>query len=627
MKIKLYILSFFLIFSCENIIDNTISEKDYVHPNTELLVRIKNTNKFKNSFKNNEYLNSLLIKKDNKALKDVFNMLGSIKSDKPMTICFYKSDKLYYNIIGKSLEVDSISNMYRFNDENIIIFSNNPKLEKNRSTKKSLYERFEKIEQTNTNFSLSFDSINSKKVIEKIFINDTIKRFRNLYVNIDSDNKMTYINGVIDNFYSDNDNVKAAKLLDDIKNSEIDFEINFVDNVLSDFQAISASSIDSINFFDFENIRSDIESFKLFQLNFGNEVGNINGIISTEKKEVKEIENPNLFKVSFSDPIIVGPFIVKNHINQNEEIIVQDINNILYLIDSSGKIAWSKQIDEKILNKVFQVDSYKNGRLQYVFSTDSQLYMLDRKGRDVGKFPVKFNDKITLPISVFDYDKNKNYRICITQGNELFMFDSKGTFVNGFKYKKQDQIITSPKHFRIQNKDLIVFKTQSKFNIINRRGEVRIKLKSDIKFSNDNIYSYQNNLISTSNNNEILKIDLKGNINKMKEDNSNKIFIVSNNDYISYLINNSIKTQKNKIDLEFGKYSDLSLHENKKNIFISLYNEQSKKLYIFDEKLIPISNFPKTISSNAVTKLSKNNFYYSFIEDNNSVSLNSVSIQ
>ena len=627
MKIKLYILSFFLIFSCENIIDNTISEKDYVHPNTELLVRIKNTNKFKNSFKNNEYLNSLLIKKDNKALKDVFNMLDSIKSDKPMTICFYKSDKLYYNIIGKSLEVDSISNMYRFNDENIIIFSNNPKLEKNRSTKKSLYERFEKIEQTNTNFSLSFDSINSKKVIEKIFINDTIKRFRNLYVNIDSDNKMTYINGVIDNFYSDNDNVKAAKLLDDIKNSEIDFEINFVDNVLSDFQAISASSIDSINFFDFENIRSDIESFKLFQLNFGNEVGNINGIISTEKKEVKEIENPNLFKVSFSDPIVVGPFIVKNHINQNEEIIVQDINNILYLIDSSGKIAWSKQIDEKILNKVFQVDSYKNGRLQYVFSTDSQLYMLDRKGRDVGKFPVKFDDKITLPVSVFDYDKNKNYRICITQGNEVFMFDSKGTFVNGFKYKKQDQIITSPKHFRIQNKDLIVFKTQSKFNIINRRGEVRIKLKSDIKFSNDNIYSYQNNLISTSNNNEILKIDLKGNINKMKEDNSNKIFIVSNNDYISYLINNSIKTQKNKIDLEFGKYSDISLHENEKNIFISLYNEQSKKLYMFDKKLTPISNFPKIISSNAVTKLSKNNFYYSFLEDNNSVSLNSVAIQ
>ena len=47
---------------------------------------------------------------------------------------------------------------------------------------------------------------------------------------------------------SENDNVKAAKLLEVIKNSEIDFEINFDDNILTDFQAISASTLDSINF-------------------------------------------------------------------------------------------------------------------------------------------------------------------------------------------------------------------------------------------------------------------------------------------------------------------------------------------------------------------------------------------
>ena len=627
MKIKLYILSFFLIFSCENIIDNTVSEKDYIPQNTELLVRIKNTNKFKNSFNNNEYLNSLLIKKDNNVLKDIFDIIDSIKSDKPITISFYKSDKLYYNIIGKSLQLDSIPNIYKLDDENITIFSNNPKIEKNRILTNSIFKKFEKIEQTNTNFSLSFDSINSRKVIDKIFIKDSISEFGNLHLNIDSNNKITYINGVIDNFYSKNNKEKAALLLNEIKNSEIEFNINFDNNILTDFQAISASSVDSINFFDFENIKSDVESFKLFQLNSGNEVGNINGIISTEKKEVKETEDPNLFKVSFSDPIIVGPFIVKNHITQNKEIIVQDINNILYLVDNSGKIIWSKQIDEKILNKVFQIDSYKNGRLQYVFSTENKLYVLDRKGRDVGKFPLKFNDKITLPISVFDYDKNKNYRICITQGNELFMFDSKGTFVNGFKYKKQDQIITSPKHYRIQNKDLIVFKTKDKFQIINRRGDIRIKIKTDIKFSNDEIYSYQNNLITTSENNEIIKINFKGDVTKIKEDNSSEIILVSNDNFISYFINNSIKTQKNNIDLEFGKYSNLSLHENKKNIFISLYNEQSRKLYLFNEKLIPITNFPKTISSNAEIKLYNNNFYYSFLEENNSVSLNSISIQ
>ena len=83
---------------------------------------------------------------------------------------------------------------------------------------------------------------------------------------------------------------------------------------------------------------------------------------------------------------------------------------------------------------------------------------------------------------------------------------------------------------------------------------------------------------------------------------------------------------KNIICGIFGNLACL-VNPNKKNIFISLYNEQSKKLYLFDEKLFPVSNFPKKISGNAVTKFSKNNFYYSFLEDNNSVSLNFVSIQ
>ena len=125
------------------------------------------------------------------------------------------------------------------------------------------------------------------------------------------------------------------------------------------------------------------------------------------------------------------------------------------------------KIDGKIVEEINQIDSYKNGKLQYVFTTEKSLYLLDRKGRDVGKFPLKFKDKITKPLSVFDYDNNKNYRLLITQDNELFMFNSKGNRVRGFDYNKKNKIITKPKHFRISNKDIIVFKTIDK--LIQRR--------------------------------------------------------------------------------------------------------------------------------------------------------------
>ena len=98
---------------------------------------------------------------------------------------------------------------------------------------------------------------------------------------------------------------------------------------------------------------------------------------------------------------------------------IQDSKNILYLINNRGQVEWTREIDGKIIKEVNQIDSYKNGKLQYVFATEKSLNLLDRKGRDVGKFPLKFKDNITSPVSVFDYDKNKNYRLLITQNNEF----------------------------------------------------------------------------------------------------------------------------------------------------------------------------------------------------------------
>ena len=60
------------------------------------------------------------------------------------------------------------------------------------------------------------------------------------------------------------------------------------------------------------------------------------------------------------------------------------------------------------------------------------------------------------------------------------MFDSKGNRVRGFDYNKKNRIVTKPKHFRISNKDIIVFKTSDNLTILNRRGKIRIKMKEKL---------------------------------------------------------------------------------------------------------------------------------------------------
>ena len=92
------------------------------------------------------------------------------------------------------------------------------------------------------------------------------------------------------------------------------------------------------------------------------------------------------------------------------------------------------------------------------------------------------------------------------------MFDSKGKRVKGFEYKKKSEIITKPKHFRISGKDVIVFKTIDELLILNRRGKIRIKPNGSYNYSDNEIYQYKNNLVSISNKNEVVKIDMKGDI-------------------------------------------------------------------------------------------------------------------
>ena len=302
-------------------------------------------------------------------------------------------------------------------------------------------------------------------------------------------------------------------------------------------------------------------------------------LISDYKKKAVDSLIDLKFETSISNEIILGPLIVKNHINNSNEIVVQDSENILYLINNLGQVEWTKKIDGKIIREINQIDSYKNGKLQLAFVTKKSLYMLDRKGRDVGKFPLKFNDSITKPLSVFDYDNNKNYRLLITQDNELYMFDSKGNIIRGFNYDKKGRIITKPKHFRISNKDIIVFKTNDELTILNRRGKVRIKTKRKYNFSENEIFQYKNFLVSTTNLNEVIKIDMQGNT-FLEKPIANNIKLASEKKSIFTLDRNILSNTKNNIEIAFGKYEDFKIYLGNDKSFINIFDSQNNKTYL-----------------------------------------------
>ena len=609
---RTFLLSFFLffiLFSCKNISED-IEHYDLINENSKIIISINNLSKFKNSIANNHYFNSII--NSNSTLKSLVNDINKIKIDKQIIIGLYGNKIEHYDIIGKKIINDSTNKKQFYSFKNIDIISNNEN-KVHAINKKHFINKFKKINQNNTNFSIALDSSFTNYFMDKIFDKEKLISAGNLLLNISTSNNLILLDGVIDNC---NIKTEDKSRLEEIKNDDKSLYFDFETDLLEEYDALITNQDKEFNFFEFEKTKA--KDFKIFQFKNGDNILNINGIISEFKTESNNDEDNLKFEINLANDIILGPIIVKNHINNKNEIIVQDSENKIHLINSDGQVEWTKKINGKILKEIHQIDTYKNGKLQYVFNTENNLFVIDRKGRNVGRFPLKFDDKITKPISIFDYDKNKNYRLLITQNRELFMFDSKGKRVKGFEYKKKSEIITKPKHFRISGKDIIVFKTIDELLILDRRGKIRIKPKGNYNYSNNEIYQHENNLVSTSNKNEIVKINMKGDV-KIGESMSFNSKLISSKNLLITLQKNIIANLGKETEIEFGKYDGFKIYNLNKNEFVTVYDSQNKNLYFLDKNLNIQDGFPIYSKSEANFSTYNNEIEFSLKSDDRTI--------
>jgi len=550
-----------------------------------------------NLFNNKILLNGLSFIDDSiKASNNVFqgSTRGQLKNYQivPKNSSNLKSFKFNNSLKNRSLNIENedeytkilnenlseVSRLVINDDEVFIIRSNDIKLfinylSRNQNTN-SAYRGFNIYSNTNLKIN-PFNSLVNFKNKKKILI------FKNQIVFSDNED-------VLKNIVNENLNGNTLMKNENFNNSLS--EISNYSNLNNNYFSGS-----NYNFFKELNILNTSNDFSenCFQLVQENGIIHFNAVIS---KPLSTNENSSLtkqFDVKINEEILMNPHFVKNYVTKKLDIVVQDVKNNLYLISNEGKVVWKKNIEQPILGKISQIDLYKNGRLQLIFNTKNKIYVFDSSGNQVSPFPKNFKDPITLPISVFDYDKNKNYRILVTQGTELLMYDKKGKKVNGFKYlESSDQITSTAKHFRILNKDFIVFKTGSKLKILNRRGKERIKVKDEIDFSEQGIFELNNKITASTNGQKIIQIAVNGDFSSTKLNNSKnlRLNIYKNNTLI--LDENKLKLNSKSIDIPFSNYNTPSLVEINNNLLISLFDIQNNKSYLFDNNLKILSSFP-----------------------------------
>ncbi len=191
--------------------------------------------------------------------------------------------------------------------------------------------------------------------------------------------------------------------------------------------------------------------------------------------------------------IAAKPELVINHITKEKEIFVLDAKNNIYLINKSGRILWKKNLKEPIMGEVLQVDYFKNGKLQFLFNTPTQIHLIDRNGNFVEHYPITLPFAAVNSLTLVDYDKQKNYRIFVPgEDKKVYSFDIKGKLITGFKFDGTDQPIIAPiQHIKDNNNDYIIVTDSSRIYFLDRKGNSRLTLEKQFRASPNNLFEYQ----------------------------------------------------------------------------------------------------------------------------------------
>ncbi|MEL4307912.1 ribonuclease HII [Joostella sp. CR20] len=301
-----------------------------------------------------------------------------------------------------------------------------------------------------------------------------------------------------------------------------------------------------------------------------------------------------LYSTTLDAKIATKPQFVVNHHTKKKEIVVQDVDNNLYLIGTDGKVLWKKQLSGKIIGEISQVDLYRNGRLQLAFNTSDKMMILDRNGDEVAPFPIDFKNTITQPLAVFDYSNNKNYRFVVVAGNIIEMYDRDGKIVSGFILNKtESSIINAPKHIRIGNKDYIVLQeSDGKLDLLHRTGDVRIRVKGSIDFSGNEVYLYDKKFTTTNTNGDLIQVDQKGGLNKIALGLKDNHLIDATENTLATISENILTIKNNQATLDYGIYTQPKIFYINDKIYVTTTDKQTHKVYIFDSNAKLVKNFP-----------------------------------
>jgi len=195
------------------------------------------------------------------------------------------------------------------------------------------------------------------------------------------------------------------------------------------------------------------------------------------KYDPNQKEEPEaIWQLKLDAPLAQAPKMVINHKDTaNHEVIVCDKLNNIYLINKEGNILWKMTTPDPVMSEYYQNRIYQNKKYQYLFNTKTQLYVIDRMGNRVGKFPIIFKAMASNGVLVTQYMPSREFRYFVAgEDKKVYIYDRDGRLMPPWKFEGTQGLVTKPiQHFDINGKDYIVITDPQNTYMLDRQGKAR----------------------------------------------------------------------------------------------------------------------------------------------------------
>ncbi len=177
-------------------------------------------------------------------------------------------------------------------------------------------------------------------------------------------------------------------------------------------------------------------------------------------KEQAEIQASSAWEADLAAASAIAPRALHSH-DGNYYILAQDVNNRLYLFNKNGENLWGKDkvLTRKINSDIFEIDFHSNKQIQYAFSTDSAIYVMDKAGSYLKIIPLI--SRASNGVLALDYGQGPRFFIACRNG-AFYGYEQNGKPLSGWQPLERVGRVNYPMAFmNYQDKRYFIMTTKS----------------------------------------------------------------------------------------------------------------------------------------------------------------------